>query len=191
MATTLQQIEDMHPDEKVVAHNVDIENEHESDMPVPVPEGPMPSHIPSDHDHGVSENHCEPKNSDTNNYTGHAMDPDEGEIADMFLDDNNDMGDIEEDLMMSALSAAGTDRHSAQIFTNRAFALKAGPAFLEVYGRGHIMADANGPRRALNVHGIDALDLRTFKKNGDPWNFDLRQDREKALQHIDDTSRHG
>ena len=49
------------------------------------------------------------------------------------------------------------------------------------------MADANGPRRALNVHGIDALDLRTFKKNGNPWNFDLRQDREEALQLIDDT----
>ena len=49
------------------------------------------------------------------------------------------------------------------------------------------MADANGPRRALNVHGIDALDLRTFKKNGDPWNFELRQDREEALQLIDDT----
>ena len=48
------------------------------------------------------------------------------------------------------------------------------------------MADANGPRRALNVHGTDALDLRTFKKNGDPWDFNLRRDREEALQRIDD-----
>ena len=49
------------------------------------------------------------------------------------------------------------------------------------------MADADGPRRALNVHGIDALDLRTFKENSDPWNFDLRQDRDEALKLIEDT----
>ena len=48
------------------------------------------------------------------------------------------------------------------------------------------MADANGPRRALNVHGTDALDLRAFKNNGDPWDFNLRRDREEALQLIDD-----
>ena len=46
------------------------------------------------------------------------MKQDEGEIADMFLDDMDDMADIEEDLMMSALIAAGTDRHSTRIFTN-------------------------------------------------------------------------
>ena len=85
-------------------------------MTVPVPEGPMPSHIPSDHDHVVSEKNYEPNNSDTNNYTGNGIDQDGGKIADMFLDDNDDMGDIEEDLMMSALIAAGTDRHSARIF---------------------------------------------------------------------------
>ena len=36
-------------------------------MPVPVPEGPMPSRIPSDHDHVVSENDYEPNNSDSAN----------------------------------------------------------------------------------------------------------------------------
>ena len=50
------------------------------------------------------------------------------------------MGDIEEDLMMSALIAAGTDRHSARIVTNTVCALKTGPTCLEVYGRGHVMA---------------------------------------------------
>ena len=48
------------------------------------------------------------------------------------------------------------------------------------------MAEANGPRRALNVHGIDALGLRTLKNNGGPWDFNLRRDREEALQLIDD-----
>ena len=114
---------------------------------------------------------------------------DEHEIADMFLDDMDNMGDIEEALTMNALIAAGTDRHSARICTNTVCpvcALKTGPTFLEVYGRGHIMADANGTRRALNVHGIDALDLRTFKKNGGTWDFNLKRDREEALKLIDD-----
>ena len=130
----------------------------------------MPPNLPSNHDHVDYE----PNNSDTNNYTAHVMDQDASEIAHIFLDDNDDMGHMEEDLMMSSLIAAGTDRHSARIFTNTVRALKTRPTCLEVYGRGHIMADADGPRRALNVHGIDALDLRTFKKNGEPWGFNLR-----------------
>ena len=114
------------------------------------------------------------------------MAQDEGVIANMFIDDMDDLADIEEDLMVSALIAAGTDRHSAQVFTTTVCALKTGPTFLEVYGRGHIMAEANGPRRALNVHGIEALNLRTLKNNGDPWDYNLRRDREEALQLIDD-----
>ena len=113
----------------------------------------------------VFENDDEPNNSDTtNNNNDHGMGQDEGGIANMFIDDMDDLADIEEDLMGSALIAAGTDRHSAQIFTNTVCALKTGPTFLEVYGRGQIMADANGPRRSLYVHSLDALDLRTFEK---------------------------
>ena len=97
------------------------------------------------------------------------MGRDGGDIADLFIDDIDDVADIEKDSMVSALAAAGTDRHSAQIFAETVCALKTGPALLEVYGRGHMMADANGPRRALSVHDIDALDLRMFKNNGDPW----------------------
>ena len=48
------------------------------------------------------------------------------------------------------------------------------------------MADANGPRRALNVEGLAALDIRTFKPNGEPWNFNLRTDRNEARKLIDD-----
>ena len=59
------------------------------------------------------------------------MGQDESEIADMFIDDLDDLADIEEDLMMSALIATGTDRHSAQIFTNTFCALKTGPTSVE------------------------------------------------------------
>ena len=103
----------------------------------------------------------------------------------------DDLADIEEDLMVSALIAAGTDRHSAQIFTDTVCALATGPTLSEVDGRGQIMADANGLRRALNVHGIDALDLRTFKKNGGPLDFNIRRDREETFNSLMIRSQHG
>ena len=42
-----KQVEESYPSEKVDARHVDIENEHEPDMPIQIPHGPMPSHTPS------------------------------------------------------------------------------------------------------------------------------------------------
>ena len=56
-----KQLEDRYPNEKVDAQNVDIKNEHEPDMPIPVPEGPMPSHASSTPGRVVSKNDYEPK----------------------------------------------------------------------------------------------------------------------------------
>ena len=68
----------------VYARNVDIENEHEPDMPIPVPEGPMPSHAPSTPGRVVSEKMYEPNNSDTTKNKDHGMGQDEGDIANIF-----------------------------------------------------------------------------------------------------------
>ena len=43
MDVIYKQLEHNHPNEKVDAHNVDNENEHQPDMLIPVPEGEMPS----------------------------------------------------------------------------------------------------------------------------------------------------
>ena len=48
---------------------------------------------------------------------------------------------------------------------------------VEVYWRGSIMADANLRKRNLNVRGLDALDPRTLKEGGTPWDFSLKKDR--------------
>ena len=40
------------------------------------------------------------------------------------------------------------------------------PSFMEIYGRGKILEAAHGCRRNLNIHGLDALDLRTCKPDG-------------------------
>ena len=47
------------------------------------------------------------------------------------------------------------------------------------------MADANLPRRNLNVRGLAALDLRTVNDNGTPWNFSLEKHRKEAVRLID------
>ena len=53
--------------------------------------------------------------------------------------------------------------------------------FMEWYGQGRIVeAAAHGKRRALNCKGLNALDLRTLKANGQPWDFTKKEDRDEA-----------
>ena len=80
------------------------------------------------------------------------MDEDEEPIHDLFMG-SDDEGNDDSQQMVNALIAAGTDKHTAQIFTNTACSIKSGASFIEVYSRGHIMAEANGPRRSLNIDG--------------------------------------
>ena len=58
------------------------------------------------------------------------------------------------------------------------------PHFVEVYGIGNIMKLAGGNARNLNIEGIGALDLRTKKPDGTPWNFCKRSDRRLAYRLI-------
>ena len=52
--------------------------------------------------------------------------------------------------------------------------------FVEMYGRGSINLEANNSRRNLGLKGIGALDLRTTKPDGTPWDFTKRSDRRIA-----------
>ena len=51
---------------------------------------------------------------------------------------------------------------------------------MEIYGRGRIVELANTTQH-LNVLGDQALDLRTLKPNGQPWDFTPKSDRIEAL----------
>ena len=121
---------------------------------------------------------------------------------DMFFPDSppdNSMGDewsadhgpydlndvIPAEVMTDALICAGTDPDAARLFTCAIIQNEFPSSFMEIYGRGEIMKNANGPRRALNVQGLGALDLRTFKPNGETWNFEKRSDRNEARNLID------
>ena len=59
------------------------------------------------------------------------------------------------------------------------------PSFIEVYGQGRILEAAHGCRRNLNVRGLDALDLRTCKKDGTHWDFNLVSDRKFAREMVE------
>ena len=60
------------------------------------------------------------------------------------------------------------------------------PSFVELYGRGSILEAAHGCRRNLNIDGLAALDLRTAKPDGTPWNFDKASDRRLAMDLVRD-----
>ena len=47
------------------------------------------------------------------------------------------------------------------------------------------MAHANGPRRSLNITGLNALDLRTCSANGEPGEFTKKADRVKAERPVE------
>ena len=87
---------------------------------------------------------------------------------------------------LDALILAGVDPVVAKKFVLALNHDKPGVTFMELYGRGAIVDDANGPRRALNIEGLDALDIRTLKPNGQPWDFNKRSDRNEARRLIDE-----
>ena len=59
------------------------------------------------------------------------------------------------------------------------------PSFMEIYGQGLILEAAHGCRRNLNIQGLDALDLRTAKTDGTPWDFNRASGRKLARELVD------
>ena len=88
------------------------------------------------------------------------------------LDDVVDKDDQDE--VMTTLILAGANPEQARTY---AAAVRGNsnvtPTFVEFYGRGNIMKEANKARRCLNVRGIHALDLHTFRPDGKTWDSKL------------------
>ena len=86
--------------------------------------------------------------------------------------------------IVDSLEAACADRHCSRIYAATAVGSNKEASFVEVYGRGSIMADANLRRRNLNARGLAALDLRGLKEDGTLWNFSLKNNRREANRLI-------
>ena len=59
------------------------------------------------------------------------------------------------------------------------------PALFEAYGYGTLVDASHGIRRSLNVNGLRALDLRTTKPNGSPWDFSVASDHQLARAMVE------
>ena len=86
---------------------------------------------------------------------------------------------------MSALMANGIAEEHANIAALSMNQRKPTPTFIEVYGKS-IRDQSLHSCRNLNIEGLDALDLRTTKPSGEPWNFRKNEDRKEARKLIDD-----
>ena len=105
------------------------------------------------------------------------------EVPDCFLpSDDEDMDTV--DRMQSALIGAGTDPDAAKYFVEHILGLSNATTFVEMYGQGSIVSEANTKRRSLNLRGLNAFDLRTCKPDGAPWNFNVKEDRHLARRFI-------
>ena len=106
---------------------------------------------------------------------------DEMEVADLFWDgeDAEMMDPISENSMVDALLGAGANTSDAQNTARRICSVQPPTEFMEIYGRS-ISDYAGMHRRNLNVCSLGALDLRTLKDNGEPWDFTKRSDRKLA-----------
>ena len=58
------------------------------------------------------------------------------------------------------------------------------PHLWKFYGAGRITYAAHARRRALNIQGLGAFDLRTLRPDGEPWDFRKQHPRDEATDYV-------
>ena len=99
--------------------------------------------------------------------------------------DGLDFGTAAKDQMVMALTMAGVTIEKAKMCAASMCKPSPKATFIEVYGRS-IRDQSLLPCRNLNVECLNALDLRTTKPDGQPWDFCKREDRKLAIQMVDE-----
>ena len=150
------------------------------------PPSPVPSYAPTSPGHGISDEDL----ADIVN-TSERMEVEQDDVDPMQDYGPYDLDDPDE--MVSTLIMAGATADQAQTYAAavRGKPSSETPTFMEFYGRGSIPREANRARRCLNVKGIHALDLRTFRPDGDAWDFRLLKHRKTLAIWCGNSSRHG
>lgn len=114
------------------------------------------------------------------------MEENEDDVAAQFMDSDDDAMDDGQDRMVSYLVTAGVPRDVAKSKVCAMMSKRPAATFMEVYGRGAIVQCANQARRDLNLQGLCAMDLRTTKPDGTPWDFSCRSDRRLARRMVEE-----
>ena len=144
---------------------------------LPAPPTPLPTPIQAD-EHFQPDRRTSRMMAEESSKTPPPMDGgEEMDVADLFSGFDHDHPDAMDDVvtgskdMQSALVGAGTDALAAAEFVDKFFGVQHATTFMEMYGQGSLVAEANHGRRSLNLKGLRAFGLRTHKPNGQPWIF--------------------
>ena len=165
------------------------------DVPTPVgtcvPLTPPQRSWDSPQHHALPDIQLEPSRRwDPEAHNGNPEDGDAyGDILEFFphgsLNDDDEMEESAEDsAMVDYLVLVGAEPIEAKDRVNSMRGRRS-TTFMEVYGGGAINECANIARRERGLKGIGALDIRTTKPDGPPWDFTKRADRRLASELID------
>ena len=134
---------------------------------------------PDESAHG-SEDEPDWKPMDGESFEAHASDTFNADFRD-------DMVSIVDVLQTLGVSATDATRYAMSVVKEARRDCSDPPrTFVEAYGTGNIMRVAGDKLRNLNLTGLAALDLRTCKPNGMPWDFRKRSDRRLAYTTVRD-----
>ena len=110
--------------------------------------------------------------------------PPPGAPGDLLVFNGLDEGDFKD--VVSLLVAHGVEHLDAQRYVCSLVKGKSPnePAtFFEMYGQGGLSRAARH-NPDLNVRGLEVMDLRTLRPDGQPWDFTRSRDRQWALRMI-------
>ena len=111
-------------------------------------------------------------------------DQDDDMFDDFFGGDEQmpqNMVDIANALMTLGVDALLSNQVAKDAVKRRRESIPA--TFFEVFGRGGVVQQADNHRN-LNIKGLNAMDIRTLKPDGTPWNFNLKTDRQLAIRMV-------
>ena len=119
-----------------------------------------------DENAGVDQEQLDARDAPDVAFADDTMDDNEDDAASMV----GDFDDDEDNTLAMALTMAGVPEEKAKVAAYSMNQRIPTQTFVEVYGRS-IRDQSLVTRRNLNIKGLDAMDLRTTKPNGEPWNF--------------------
>ena len=100
---------------------------------------------------------------------GTPHDPSDDDGVDLFFDGHD------KDEMHDGLFLAGVYPEEAKIVAASIVASAKPTTFFEVFGRRSIVQEAARARRSLNLQGFRAMDLRTMRDDGTPWDLNTKE----------------
>ena len=88
--------------------------------------------------------------------------------------------DLVDSLQVAGVHVLDAVRYAKSMITTN----KDASTLVAFYGSGRLCGAAHARRRALNVQGLGAFDLRTIRRDGQPWDFRKKSHRVEAEAYV-------